>query len=168
MTGTEHSRAVEQWLLSALDEDRQGKARAQWAETGVALLPCGRLFAAVRLPAGLVHAAARSAEPETVTAYLRRALCDGPVFVDTCRWRYYALVPVSVAHRWLDRDAECLSTDSYLGVPRPDLTLTGPGPGRASWVVPMGSPGELCTGAAVAQLVSVGRHRQMLEGEGEA
>ena len=55
-TSAERALAVEHWLLSAAETP--GRARADWEESGRALLRCGGVFAAVRLSARLVCAAA--------------------------------------------------------------------------------------------------------------
>lgn len=164
-TGQERQLAVSHWLLSVARDKRT--ARIQWQEHGVALLACGRTFAAVRLPAGLVHAAAGSHVPEAVDAYLRRVL-DGPVFTDRYAQLYYALVPASTRLRWPVDDlpgTDCLGLDHYLGVPAVDIT--DPERGRSYWCVPMDSPGELCDPADVARLVREGYRCQDEEGAGQ-
>jgi len=152
------------WLLSAAKEERT--ARQQWAEHGIALLSCGGIFSAVRIPGDLVRAAAGATRTEEVNAYLRQALNGGPVFVDTYSNLYYALVPSSTARCWNVRDlpgVECLGRDHYLGVPATDRTEPG---GRSYWCVPMDSPGALCEPAAVVELVNNGQRRREAEEAG--
>lgn len=151
VSGAERQLAVEHWLLSAV-RDREA-ARADWAETGVALIPCGTLFSAVRLPADLVHAAAGTAETGAVDGYLQAL--QGPVFVNRHADLYYALTPASTARRWAGPGIEALGKGAFLGVPHPGLTR--PEPGRPYWPVPMDSPGELCPPDAVARLIAAGR-----------
>lgn len=151
--------AAGQWLLSAA-EDAQ-RAWKEWAENGITLLRCGTLFTAVRLAAGLVHAAADSDDLRDVDAYLGQTLLGGPVFTDT-RWGlYYALVPEGTdrlpAWGYRSEDAECLGPNAYLGVPDP--THTDPGVGFSYWCVPPHDPETLCSPDAVAQLLSCGRYR---------
>lgn len=156
--------AVRSWLmLSAASYER---VRDDWEVSGVALLRCGALFAAVRIEADLIHAAAESDDPRAVNQFLAEALRGGPVFVDQHSRHYYALVPASTPRRpeWQDRrhpGAECLGRESYLGVPRPEFTNDGWS--FSYWCVPMDGPGDLCGPDAVSQLVSYARHRAVLE-----
>ncbi|MFH0516312.1 hypothetical protein ACHBTE_03950 [Streptomyces sp. M41] len=156
---TDRHLAAGHWFLSAA-EDTQ-RARREWTENGITLLPCGTLFTAVRLTAGLVHAAADSDDLWDVDAYLGQALLGGPVFADT-RWHlYYALVPEGADRlpSWSYRteDAECLGSNAYLGVPDP--TRTDPGVGFSYWCGPSHNPEALCSLDAVAQLLKDGRCR---------
>ncbi|HEX5567777.1 MAG TPA: hypothetical protein VFY14_12760 [Streptomyces sp.] len=161
---TERQLAAGNWLLSAV-RDRQA-ARADWAESGVALIPCGTLFSAIRLPADLVHAAAGTTETSAVNAYLREAL-HGPVFANRHADLYYSLTPASTARHWADPGAEgvaALGKGAFLGVPHPSLTR--PEPGRPYWPVPMDSPGVLCDTDAVVQLITEG-HTRARQNEGD-
>ncbi|WP_158710987.1 hypothetical protein [Streptomyces albus] len=155
--------AVAHWLLCAAPD--RGQARVEWAESGVTLLACGVRFAAVRIGRKLVEAAAGTGDQETLDARLRDALRGGPVIADHHRRQFYALVPVRAAHRWEERDAVCLGTGSYLGVPGPDRVRSSPG--RSYWPVPMEMPGRLCHPRAVEQLIAVGR-RQLALAEQES
>ncbi|MEU0058485.1 hypothetical protein [Streptomyces sp. NPDC006334] len=151
-------------LLSAQDID---VARQEWNRAGVALLRCGALFAAVRIDADLVHAAAGTSDDGEVNEYLAAVLA-GPVFRSQHRGRYYALVPASAAARreWRERryapHAECLGLGSYVGVPRPDLDR--PDRHISYWCVPMSGPGDLCDAGAVSQLLGYGRHVMAMAG----
>lgn len=142
------------WLLSAAPD--RGAARQEWYERSVALLPCGELFSAVRIPAALVHAAACTTDEAVIDVYLAGALLDGPVICDRYAGWYYALVPASTALRWDVPDLLCLGRESSLGVPRPGLT--GAGRERLYWSVPTDPAGRLCLPDAVTQLVMVGRY----------
>ncbi|MFB7552966.1 hypothetical protein [Streptomyces sp. NPDC056154] len=102
-------------------QDRK-RVRAEWDERPFALLPCGALFAAVRIPSTVVQAAAGSDDQEDVDHYLAEALMEGPVICDRYAARYYALVPASTARRWDVPDTVCLGKGSELGVPRPGVT----------------------------------------------
>lgn len=152
---SERELAVTHWLLSAA-EDRE-RARDGWAaKEGIALLKCGGILAAIRLPARLVWCAAESEELETADAYLCQAL-DGPVFMDLHALHYYTLVPGLALERFSVKGlpgVACIGQDHYLGVP--DIRLTTPR-GHSYWCVPMDSPGVLCPVAAVEAMVCKGR-----------
>ncbi|MEU0088309.1 hypothetical protein [Streptomyces sp. NPDC006274] len=152
--------AVAHWLLAAATDIPA--ARTEWATTYTALLRCGGGFAAVRIPATIVQAAAGTADPAETDAYLTGAL-DGPVFVDQHSQQYYALVPASMAQlpKWvmlLGRDAQCLGRSTFVGVPHPGQT--DPRAARSYWCVPMNGPGVLCGPHAVVALVARGRDQQ--------
>ncbi|MEU1075196.1 MULTISPECIES: hypothetical protein [unclassified Streptomyces] len=140
-------RAVTEWLASAHPVPAQ--ARREF-DVGIALVPTGVRFDAVRLPAAVVHAAAGSEDPDAVAAFLARALGDGAVIHDAYGvgvW-YYALVPPGTHSHWQVPGAECLGPGTWLGVPRPDLTAR-PGP---HWALPPGAVGTVCTVDAVTDL----------------
>ncbi|MFH9073465.1 hypothetical protein [Streptomyces alboflavus] len=125
---------IAQWLAGAHPVPRQ--AEAEWANHGVALLPLGRRFDAVRVPADRIHAAVGSDEAAIVADALLQWL-QGPVFRDTrySEGPYYVLVPPGTA--W--DGEEHLGEGAYLGVPRVgDATLL------AAWVVLPPRPGDLC------------------------
>ncbi|MFE1499711.1 hypothetical protein ACFW89_32060 [Streptomyces albidoflavus] len=147
---------AETWLLLATRDAEV--ARAEWVEYGVALLRCGTLFSAVRIPADIVHAAAGTADRVEVAAYLRTAL-EGPCFYDGSSQAFYALTPYSTALRWNVPDTECLGADFFLGVPA--TTISEPDPRCAAWwVVPMDGPAALCDADDVRWLVQQGRIRR--------
>lgn len=146
------ARAVTEWLASAHDVPAQ--ARREF-DVGVALVPTGTRFDAIRLPADVVHAAARSEDPDAVAVFLARILEDGAVIHDAYGvgvW-YYALVPPGTYADWRVPGAECLRPGTWLGVPRPDLTAR-PGP---HWTLPPGAVGSVCSARAVADLVALGQ-----------
>ncbi|MFF7579153.1 hypothetical protein ACFZBE_29885 [Streptomyces sp. NPDC008061] len=157
----ERQLAVGHWLLAAAPDIKE--ARKEWAVDGIALLRCGGIFSAIRVPAEVVHAAAGTEELHQVNAYLSAALMGGPVFVDVASRRYYILVPASAGRQdvWKSRlvpEAECLGSGCFLGVPKPDATA--PSEARSYWCVPMDSPGELCVPQAVSQVVMTGRYQR--------
>ncbi|MEU0664143.1 hypothetical protein [Streptomyces lavendulocolor] len=160
-TGEERRLAVQHWLSSASPDPAQ--TLRQWVESSVAVLSCGTLFAAVRIPAAVVHAAAQSTDEAVSDAYLAGALVNGPVIHDrSARW-YYALVPAGTARRrWDVPDTVCLGVGSSLGVPRPGLC--GADGERVYWAVPMESAACLCVPYAVSQFVMLGRYRQVGRG----
>jgi hypothetical protein len=160
----ERERSVQSWLLLAAQGAEQ--ALREWDKGGVALLKCGRLFAAVAVNAEIIHAAAGTTGPQTVNAFLREQLHGGPVFADQQNRRYYALVPPDTSHRpeWQGRryvGVQLLDGDWLMGVPR--LECTDPEMHWSYWCVPMDRPGTLCDADAVARLVTYGRDRLTVE-----
>ena len=157
--------ASEHWLLATLPASHRSRARQEWLQHEVTLLPLGSLFSAVRIPGALVAALARSTEPERLDEFLRETLDGGPVICDPHFLRYYALVPASMPRTWhqaLDdwrtQDVDCLGRGSYLGVPRPDA-VEWARPRATYWSVPMDSPAALCAPMDVARLIATGwRH----------
>ncbi|PAZ16592.1 hypothetical protein CLM62_06480 [Streptomyces sp. SA15] len=151
----ERQLAVSHWLLGAADD--RDHARAQWVEQEIALLACGSIFAAVRIPAGLVWAAAKTQELKEVDAFLRRWFDGGAVFMDLHALLYCALVPGSTGWRWNDREfpgVGCVGRDKFLGVPAVHLTEPA---ARAYWCLPMDSPGDLCYLDEVEELIRTGQ-----------
>lgn len=156
--------ATEHWLLSTCAPAGRDRARTEWQTHGVALLPLGTLFSAVRLPGALVQALAASRDPEDIDPFLEEALKDGPVICDPQGSRYYALVPASVPRTWRKavddwraHDVDCLGRESYLGVPRVDAVEYQPY--GSYWAVPMSSAALLCGPLDVARLIAAGVHR---------
>ncbi|GGU99759.1 hypothetical protein [Streptomyces spectabilis] len=132
---TELHRAVSQWLAEA--DPRPGKVWAEWEKHGVALLPLGRRFDAIRVTAERVHDAVGSDAPHTVATALETWL-DGPVIRDlrSSSGPYYVLAAPGAD--W-DGPAERLTTGTYLGVPRPGHATV-----LSRWVVLPQHPGALC------------------------
>lgn len=128
--------SIATWLAAA--DPHPDTVHAAWAQQGLALIPLGRRFDAIRVPAERVHAAVGSAEPEAVAAFLADWL-DGPVIRDvrSAFGPYYVLVATDAA--WHGAE-ERLSTNTLLGVPRPGDPLTT----LTRWVVPPSAPGDLC------------------------
>ncbi|WP_399926659.1 hypothetical protein [Streptomyces kanamyceticus] len=126
----------------------------EWKESGVALLPLGNRFDAVRLPEALVQAAVGATAPQQVAVRLAR-LVEGPVVYDgrALGGSYYALTKPSRTRAWQHQDsAPRLSSGTYLGVPRLDRT----GPPGTYWLVHPRFEGDLCEPAAVAALIGLG------------
>ncbi|MEV8016904.1 hypothetical protein AB0O76_11255 [Streptomyces sp. NPDC086554] len=132
-----------------------GRALSEWSTWTVALLPLGRLFAAVRIEERLVHAAAGSVEPESVADYLAGRLQLGPVIHDSGNRHYYALVPPDAGPDVEQPGVQHLGVDTWLGVPRPDRTQ----PPGTYWSVAPRSPACLCHLADVADVADTGRAR---------
>ncbi|MFE1820812.1 hypothetical protein ACFW9S_17645 [Streptomyces anulatus] len=154
-TGAERLLATEHWLLAAAEDRHQ--AVTAWAGGGPALLRCGGSFAAVRIPAERIQAAAISREPQEIDRYLAKRLEGGPVICDRAASWYYALVPARAARRWTVSGSTCLGGGVSLGVPRPGTTAASGA--RVYWSVLMDSPGMLCDPAAVTGTVTAGTQR---------
>jgi hypothetical protein len=172
-TAADRRLAVEHWLLATLpNREARTKARAQWAEHGLAMLPLGGLMSAVHVPAALVQALARTLRPSDLDAFLAERL-DGPV---VCAmhggWRYYLLVPGRTpitwreeATRWQKQQIGVLGRDAYLCVPPVDRTVYDAGTRDSYWSVPMASLGELCDPLVAGRFVADAVHAAaVLEG----
>lgn len=161
-TRADRELATAHWLLSA--HPVPVRARQEWNDNKVALLPLGTLCSAVRLPARLVHAVACCGDPAEVDAFLDDVLEGGPVICDPRGLRYYALVPGSMPTTWCDAaeewrslGVECLGRGTYLGVPRVDLVDFDPRTLVSYWSVPMPSAAVLCAPLKVARLIAAGK-----------
>ncbi|MFG2029986.1 hypothetical protein [Streptomyces sp. NPDC048825] len=136
----------------------------EWSSVGgLALLPMGTLFSAVRIPERLVHAVAGS-QDRAGRRVPRRRPPRRPGDLRSARAPHYALVLASTATRWRHAAAECLGRDTYLGVPRLDAVELSLQAWASYWSVPMPSAAELCSPEAVAQLVVLGSFRTAEEG----
>ena len=155
--------ASEHWMLSTLPAPNRDRARREWRQNKVTLLPLGSLFSAVRIPGALVAGLAGTAQAAELDDFLRETLDGGPVICDPHFLRYYALVPASMPRTWhqaLDDwrtvDVDCLGRGSCLGVPRLDA-VEWRQPRASYWSVPMDSAAMLCSPPAVARLITAGR-----------
>ncbi|MFI6350484.1 hypothetical protein [Streptomyces sp. NPDC050560] len=147
--------AAAAWLARA--HRRPAEVHAAWAHPyGVAALPCGVLYTAVRLPDPVVRAALGTDDLAAVHAALAATL-HGPVFRDPADARHYALVPPGTTETWRLPDVECLGPEYYLGVPNP--AAVRPSGMSGYWAVPMDGPGHLCDPVAVEELARLGRER---------
>jgi hypothetical protein len=153
VTGEERQVAAATWLLSAADN--RDIAKQEWRFGDVALLRCGALFTAVRVPLATVEAAAGTDDRQKIGAYLNEALLGGAVFLNGATEEVYFLVPPSTWGRWKVPGTECLCPDLYLGVPRPGAEPEE----RSYWLVEMDGPGVLSMENAVKQVVAYGRLR---------
>lgn len=159
-TRSERRLAVEHWLLAATSDRKQ--ARQEWCRDGVALLRCGGVFTAVRVPVELVEAAAGTEDRRQMSQYLNEALWGGPAFIDERSRQVYFLVPPSAYNGWRLPHSDCLSADTYLRVPYP-----GAEQGLTYWLVEMDGPSMLCTTDAVKHLVMHAR-LQLVTGQSNA
>ncbi|MFD9905649.1 hypothetical protein [Streptomyces sp. NPDC059063] len=137
--------AAAQWLAEADPHPRN--VWADWERHGVALLPLGRRFDAIRVPADRVHDVVGGDESQTVAKVLR-AWLDGPVIRDfrSSMGPYYVLIAPGAD--W-DGPAERLTTGTYLGVPRPGHSTM-----LSRWVVLPPHPGALCDTRCVRTLLA--------------
>ncbi|MFD5754583.1 hypothetical protein ACFWIZ_04805 [Streptomyces sp. NPDC127044] len=164
-TRADRQLAAEHWLLST--HPAPSNARAEWDKHGVALLPLGTLFSAVRIPGRLLLALVGSEELRAVDVFLGQVLDGGPVICDPHGHRYYALVPASMPATWHQAaeewraalDVDVLGRGTYLGVPRMDALEVSPQGCVSYWAVPMASAATLCAPLAVARLIAAGQHR---------
>ncbi|MFG2971660.1 hypothetical protein ACGFYY_01485 [Streptomyces sp. NPDC048331] len=135
-------------------------AHTAWREHGVAVLPLGARFEAVRIPDALAHAAVESSEDRVVDLSLTLAL-EGPVIHDSRGRNRYALVEPGTAEGWRRRPrsaVECLGHGTHLGVP--DIGRDRVVPGRPLYWASAPGPGSyFCRVAAVRLLVRVGAAR---------
>lgn len=166
-TSADRRLATEHWLLSTLDEVHRDRARVEWQEHQVALMPLGTLFSAVRLPGDVVLAAAGLRwEPPQVDAFLDEVLDGGPVICDPPGHRYYALVPASMPEKyqqaaddWRPLGIDCLGRGAFLGVPKVDVVEFDQRSCVSYWSVPMASAATLCHPLHVARLIAAGQRQ---------
>ncbi|WP_048573120.1 hypothetical protein [Streptomyces leeuwenhoekii] len=148
-------RAIAEWL--ARSHSTPEHVWREWDAQGVALLPLGERFAAVRLPAGTVHAAVDSEDRDRVAAALGERL-GGSIIHDrrVAGGTYYALIQAYAGFAWAYGDAAvCLGHGTYLGVPRIDRQQ----PPGTHWVIPPRYEGDLCAPRAIIDLVETGCSR---------
>ncbi|MEU9990300.1 hypothetical protein AB0E10_26565 [Streptomyces sp. NPDC048045] len=154
-------RAISAWLARA--HPTPERARAEWAIQGVALLPLGDRFAAVRMPANVVHAAVASRDPDRVAVCLG-VMLGGSIIYDrrVSGGTYYALIQGHAGLVWAYDDiATCLGHGTYLGVPRLDQQQ----PPGTYWVIPPRYEGDLCAPRSIIPLVALGRSRLAAQAE---
>ncbi|WP_436800971.1 hypothetical protein [Streptomyces coeruleorubidus] len=151
-------------MLATLPTPLRDRARCEWQQHRVVMLPLGGLFSAVRIPERLLTALSTSAEAACLDDFLAEALGGGPVICDLRFSRYYALVPAStpatlrqMAEEWRAMEVDCLGHGGYLGVPRLDA-VNREHALASYWSVPMDSAAVMCTPLAVARLIAAGRH----------
>ncbi|WP_329338619.1 hypothetical protein OG866_27195 [Streptomyces sp. NBC_00663] len=170
---SDRQQATEQWLLST--HPTPDVPRQEWTDHGVALLPLGTLFSAVRIPAHLVLALTGGEEMPSprLDVFLDEALGGGPVICDPQGRRFYALVPASMPAKWhralqvlSAMGVDLLGRNSYLGVPKVDAVELNPVAWKSYWSVPMPSMAMLCEPYAVVQLIAAGQDR--IEGDPQA
>ncbi|WP_425540909.1 putative ATP-grasp-modified RiPP [Streptomyces coeruleorubidus] len=152
---------ISEWL--ARTHPVPERVRTEWAAQGVALLPLGEGFAAVRMASDVVHAAVQSEDQDRVAAALGELL-GGAIIYDrrVAGGTYYALVDGHAVLAWAYNGiVSWLGRGTYLGVPRIDRQR----PPGTYWVVPPRYAGDFCRPCSVVSLVEKGRSR--LTGEAE-
>ncbi|GGJ17798.1 hypothetical protein [Streptomyces brasiliensis] len=148
-------REIAEWL--SREHPMPTQAQMEWATQGVALLPLGNRFAAVRMPSDVVHAVAESDDRGDVAVFLGELLGGSIIFDRRCAGgTYYALIQGHAGLVWAYEEvATCLGHGTYLGVPRIDRQQ----PPGTYWVVPPRYEGDLCTPRLIVDLVKAGRIR---------
>ncbi|MEW2129822.1 hypothetical protein [Streptomyces sp. NPDC005435] len=127
-----------------------------WAKYGSALLPLGGRIAAVRIPAGILHAAVDS-DDDQVLATVARDTLRGPLIAGAFARRrtYWALVPWRPLTYWPDflTSTPYLGPGHYLTVP----ALTRTSPPIPYWIAPPRYRYDLCSREHVFNLILRGR-----------
>ncbi|MEU6993145.1 hypothetical protein ABZ953_21110 [Streptomyces sp. NPDC046465] len=151
MTTPRGTPAAFDWLARAQQEPQQ--AHREWQERGSALLPLGKRFNSVCLPAPIVYAGVGTDDLDVVARTLAELLC-GPVIHNAPQNTYYALVEKYPTARWAYPDeAPMLGTGHFLSIPASDLR----GPTGLHWAVRPRIVGDLCPVPSVAALVHIAR-----------
>ena len=129
------TRQATEWLAAAATDPRD--CERQWhGESGVAALPCGRLWDVLSVPEAWGVLA--------LDALLRLPRAPGPVLTDTGAGRVGFFLPHDPAGRWLGTDVRYLGKGAWVTVPAPHQAV-----GRLHWLVPPDGAGTLCVPAAV-------------------
>ena len=156
---SERALASGYWLLAAAP--LRAQAKTEWDEWGAAWLRPGVLFAAVSIPACVLHAAVGLGSPQECAGPLAEALEYGPLFYGPDDFQregsYTALLPSSVARLRVQLPGVVtLPQRALLLVPAPNVTgpVDGGGPW---WVSPLDGPALLCPPDRVVALARVGR-----------
>ncbi|MFF0436850.1 hypothetical protein ACFYU9_32095 [Streptomyces sp. NPDC004327] len=132
------TRAAVEWLASAAPDP--DACRFEWERNphGIALLPAGRRWDVLILPAGLGHPAL-----DVLTRLVDR---PGPVLADFGDARLGFFVPPGTAARWLGTGVRGAGAGTWIVVPYP-----GRAAGGVRWLVPPDAAGTL-TDAALLEL----------------
>ncbi|GHC90292.1 hypothetical protein [Streptomyces flavofungini] len=147
--------SIVEWLTMAHPVPRQ--AASEWANHGIALLPLGERFDAIRVPGRLLHAALGSDQADVVEQALDDWL-HGPVICDTRTGSgcYYVLVAPDAA---CEGCGDRLSTGTYLAVPRIGTQVSP----VTYWAVPPQRRGHLCNPAHLEALLSTAETLKAIE-----
>lgn len=145
-----------EWLAASHPDPRQ--VWAEWTENGIAVIPVGQTFGAVRIPDAVVHAAVESTHPDDIAFALSERL-DGPVIHDGRGRNFYPLLRPEDRLDWHTKapGVEHLTPRTHLGVPamhRCEYTSETP----IYWSVPGTEPSH-CHSASVVLLIRVGTAR---------
>lgn len=157
---TDPPESIRAWLAGA--HRLTVRIREEWSTQGLAMVPLGAGWGAVRIPGTIVHAAAGSDDRHAVTDAVRHHL-RGPVIHDVRVMgpTYWALTPYRRSITWEgSADTPLLGPGTYLGVP--DIAVTEPP--DSYWVTPPRYRHDLCRTEAVFQFILRGRrHLRMRE-----
>ncbi len=138
--------AIRTWLAGAHPVPRQ--AEAEWADSGLALLPLGTLFDAIRVPGELIHRVMGSDDSATAGKTLDDWL-HGPVIRDTRTGSGFYYVLIATDAPW-DGPGIRLSTGTYLSVPRLSRQVSA----VTFWAVLPPRRGRLCDPAHLDALLA--------------
>lgn len=155
-TSPKDPRAIAAWISRA-HRDPQA-AMAQWRDMGLAMMPLGVRFSAVRVPDEAVATVTGYTKRQEWDEYLRDVV-GGPTICDPRGHRYYILIARKtaeawsyLAESWRTIGVGILGEGAIVGVPSP---LREPDPeGRLSyWAAPALQAGMLCPPLPVLQLI---------------
>ncbi|MFJ9825345.1 hypothetical protein ACIRSU_13380 [Streptomyces sp. NPDC101160] len=137
-SGTPEAKAAMEWLASAAPDP--GACRFEWERNphGVALLPAGRRWDVLILPAELGY--------PTLDVLTRLVDRPGPVLADPGDARTGFFVPPGTAARWLGTGVRGAGRGTWIAVPHP-----GRATGGVRWLVAPDAAGTL-TDAALLEL----------------
>ncbi|KNB51176.1 hypothetical protein [Streptomyces caatingaensis] len=128
--GTRSGRSAVEWLASAAPDPRA--CRREWERNpfGIALLPAGRVWDVLVVPAALGRPAA-----EILSRRTRR---PGPALSDERARRVGFLVPPGTADRWVGTGVRGVGEGAWVVVPHPLRGVS-----QVRWLVPPDGSGAL-------------------------
>ncbi|MET9804737.1 hypothetical protein [Streptomyces sp. NPDC006368] len=131
-SGATGAKGAVEWLVSAAPDP--GVCRWEWERhpAGVALLPAGRRWDVLIVPAGLGG--------PTLDVLSRLVDRPGPVITDTWGARMGFFVPPGTAARWVGTGTRAAGRGTWIVVPYPG---PGRGTGRTRWLVQPDGTGTL-------------------------
>ncbi|MEU1041289.1 hypothetical protein [Streptomyces sp. NPDC005907] len=150
MTG---ARTAVEWLASAAPDPEACRWEWERSPGGVALLPAGKVWDVLILPAGLGR--------PTFDVLTRVTGRPGPVLVDLRDARTGFFVPAGTAARWLGTGVRTAGPGTWLVVPYPGR----PAAGGVRWLVPPDGSGTL-TDPALLELAMHEAAAGLAGGEG--
>ncbi|MFF1463426.1 hypothetical protein [Streptomyces sp. NPDC058330] len=129
MAGTGAKAAID-WLVSVAPDPVACRREWERDPLGIALLPAGRRWDVLAVPAGLGYPTF-----DVLTRLVRR---PGPVLAGFGDARIGFFVPPGTASGWLGTGVRGIGRDSWIAVPRPGRTA-----GAARWLIPPDGSGML-------------------------
>ncbi|MFI8960525.1 hypothetical protein ACIGO8_00290 [Streptomyces sp. NPDC053493] len=152
MTASEEVKAAVEWLASVAPDPEA--CRFEWERNphGVALLPAGRRWDVLILPAGLGR--------PTLDVLTRLVDRPGPVLAGSGDARTGFFVPAGTASRWLGSGVRGAGAGTWIVVPYP-----GRATGRVRWLVTPDAAGTL-TDAALLERAMHEAAGRLARGEG--